>query len=90
MYDNSQLLWLVPQQFCNIIYSLLRSRQNSDYSVYNRFCAQYLQDQEQFYIKPQDCVLEQTQAIFCFGTIVVVVSLVSLFLAGSSPTLLQP
>ena len=54
------------------------------------FCAQYLQDREQFYIKPQDCVLEQTQVIFLFGTFVVVVSLVSLFLAGSSPTLLQP
>ena len=53
MYDNSQFLWLFPQQFCYIIYSFLKSRQNFDYSVYNMFCAQYLQDQEQFHIKPK-------------------------------------
>ena len=31
------------------------------------FCAQYLQDQEQFYNKPQDSALERIQAIFYLG-----------------------
>ena len=37
VYDNSQFLWLFPQQFCYIIYSFLKSRQNFDYSVITCF-----------------------------------------------------
>ena len=70
-------LWLVPQQICNAACSYSGSRQNFDYFGYNMSCAQYLQDQGQLDNKPEASAFSLwIQAVLCFGTPVVVVSLV--------------